>query len=61
MPGSFRWRGREHAVQWDPELNKKTFASGALPDTLMPILGVSVAQGATEILRSQKLLISNCM
>ena len=61
VPGSFRWRGREHAVQWDSELNKKTFASGALPDTLMPTLGVSVAQGGTEILRSQKLSISNCM
>ena len=48
-------------MQWDPELNKKTFASGALPDTLMPTLGVSVAQGATEILRSQKLSMSNCM
>ncbi len=28
VSGSFRWRGREPAVEWDPELNKKTFASG---------------------------------
>ncbi len=48
-------------MQWDPELNKKTFASGALPDTLLPILGVSVAHRGTEILRSQNLSISNCM
>ncbi|CAL5220064.1 g2015 [Coccomyxa viridis] len=28
VPGSFRWRGREPAVDYDSELNKKTFASG---------------------------------
>lgn len=27
VPGSFRWRGREPVVDWDTELNKKTFAS----------------------------------
>ena len=31
MPGSFRWRGREPAVEWDSELNRKTFASGVIP------------------------------
>ncbi len=34
VPGSFRWRGREPAVDYDSELNKKTFASGAYPSSL---------------------------
>ena len=29
LPGSFRWRGREPAQEFDTELNRKTFASGA--------------------------------
>ncbi len=29
LPGTFRWRGRGTAPEWDTELNRKTFASGA--------------------------------
>ncbi|CAL8462054.1 g1585 [Coccomyxa elongata] len=28
LPGTFRWRGRGTAPEWDTELNRKTFASG---------------------------------
>ena len=45
VPGSFRWRGREAAVEWDTELNKKTFASGvrrifpaAWVELLLPVI-----------------------
>ncbi len=36
VPGSFRWRGREPAVDYDSELNKKTFASGVYASCLQP-------------------------
>ena len=31
VPGTFRWRGRGAAPEWDTELNRKTFASGLNP------------------------------
>lgn len=49
LPGSYRWRGREPAQELDPELNKKTFASGLqlLLQLAFPVLTIDMLRIAS--------------